>query len=96
MRKITPEEREQFENEQVLGKKAQQIYDTYIQEFCTKKRTVLFMSFQELPLTAEKEMMEVKRMLYAIDTLEAEIIGQIETGKMASQVLDEAEKQEVH
>lgn len=91
MRQITAEEREQFELEQSKGRKAQTVYDGYVKNFCQLKRESLFMAFSELPLTAEKELMEVKRMLYAIDTLETEIVSQINTGKMASQILTEAE-----
>jgi hypothetical protein len=36
--------------------------------------------------------METKRMLYAIDTLEEEIVSQIDTGKMASQALSKLEE----
>lgn len=95
MRPITEEEREQFELEQAKGRQAQSVYDAYIKEFCQLKRESLFMTFSELPLTAEKELMEVKRMLFAVDTLEAEIVSQINTGKMASQMLEEAEPTEV-
>lgn len=99
MRKITEEQREQLENEQVLGRKAKSNYESYIKDFVTTKRQSLFMAFSELPLSAEKELMEVKRMLFAIDTLEAEIVSQIDTGRMATQVLEEAEPEqpkEVH
>jgi len=99
MRKITEEQREQLENEQIIGRKAKSTYEAYIKDFVTNKRQSLFMAFSELPLSAEKELMEVKRMLFAIDTLEAEIVSQIDTGRMATQVLEEAEPEqpkEVH
>lgn len=88
------EQREQCENEQHLGKVAQKAYDGYIKEFCQLKRETLFMTFSQLPLTAKKELMEVKRMLYAIDTLETDILTQIETGRLASISL--TEPSEVH
>lgn len=94
--KLTPEQVEQLQVEQVLGKKAKNVYDTYIQDFCKAKRDILFESFRALPLSAEEDLMEIKRMLYAVDTLEEEIVSQIQTGKMASQTLNEAERQEVH
>ena len=94
--KLTPEQVDQLTNEQVLGKKSKSIYDAYIKDFCEAKRDILFESFRALPLSAEQDLMEVKRMLYAIDTLEEEIVSQIQTGEMASKTLNEAERQEVH
>lgn len=89
---ITPQQRSQLENEQVLGRKAATVYKSYIKDFCQLKRESLFMAFSELPLSAETELMEVKRMLFAIDTLEAEIVSQIDTGRMAAKTLTEAEE----
>lgn len=90
---MTPEEREQLELEQSRGSRAQNAYDGYIQNFCEEKRAVLFDAFRNLPLTAEADLMEVKRMLYAVDQLEIDITQQIETGKMASQALNKEETQ---
>lgn len=94
MTELTQEQRIQLENERVLGKKAKAAYTAYIEEFCQLKRESLFMAFSQLPLTAEKEMMEIKRMLYAIDTLEEDIIGQINTGRMASESLRQVQPDE--
>lgn len=88
---MTPEQKEQLENEQVAGQKASHAYDHYIKDFCEQKRMSLFMAFSNLPLTAEVDIMETKRMLYAIDTLENEIVSQIDTGKMASKALTKEE-----
>jgi hypothetical protein len=95
---ITPGQREQLEKEQAIGKKAASVHKSYIKDFCQLKRESLFMAFSELPLTAELEIMEVKRMLFAVDTLEADIISQIDTGRMASKTLtdSEPEPKEVH
>jgi hypothetical protein len=84
---MTPEQKEQLENEEFKGAAAERVYNAYIKDFCEQKRMALFMSFSNLPLTAEDQIMETKRMLYAIDTLEEEIISEIDTGKMASQAL---------
>lgn len=94
--KLTPEEREQLENEQLEGRKAKQLHEAYVEQFCQAKRESLFMAFSELPLSAKKEIMEVKRMLFAVDTLEAELISKIQTGQMASKALEAAEPKEVH
>tara|TARA_R110000803_G_scaffold98227_1_gene166376 strand:- start:107 stop:388 length:282 start_codon:yes stop_codon:yes gene_type:complete len=83
---------EQLQNEQMLGNSAQHAYDDFIREFCEAKREALFDSFRQLPLTAELEMMEVKRMLAAVDTLEGDILTVINTGKMASITLDKEVK----
>lgn len=85
------EHREQFENEQMLGKKAKAAYEAYIKDFCQLKRESLFMVFSELPLGATEELMNVKRMLFAIDTLENDILLQMETGHLATVSLTEAQ-----
>lgn len=92
--RITPEEIDIFEVEEQIGAESQKVYDSYIRGFCDEKRKTLFNAFRDLPLTAENELMEVKRMLYAIDTLEADIITKIETGKMATKSLEDI--REVH
>jgi hypothetical protein len=86
---MTPEQKEQLENEVVKGRNSETMYENYVKEFCQLKREALFMAFSELPLSAEEQLMEVKRMLYAIDTLESEIVSEIKTGEMARQALSE-------
>jgi hypothetical protein len=93
---MNPEQKEQLENEQIEGSKAQHTYDSFIKEFVEDKRMVLFESFRALPLTAEPELMEVKRMLYAVDTLEQEIMTVIQTGQMASKTLNESNEEVTH
>lgn len=88
---LTPEE-EQLTNEQVRGNAAEQSYERFIKVFVEQKRMLLFESFCALPLTAEAELMEVKRMLAAIDTLDTEIKSIILTGKMASETLNKEVK----
>ena len=83
---------EQLQNEQMLGNRAKHSYNEFIKGFCEKKREVLFDSFRQLPLTAELEIMEVKRMLAAVDTLEGDILTVIDTGKMASMVINKEVK----
>ena len=93
---MTPEQQEQLENEKVRGTTALHSYEAYIKNFCDSKRETLFMAFSELPLSAERELMEVKRMLFAIDTLEAEILSEIKTGELAAISLNAQEGHEVH
>jgi hypothetical protein len=93
---MNPEQKEQLENEQIKGSKAQHTYDSFIKDFVEEKRVVLFDTFRALPLSAESELMEVKRMLYAVDTLDDEIRAVIQTGQMASQVLNESNEEVTH
>ncbi len=90
---MTPEQKDQLEKERTDGKAAAKYYKSYIKEFCQSKRESLFMSFSELGISETEKLMEVKRMLFAIDTLDAEIISVIKTGEMASMTL-EAQKEE--
>ena len=89
---VTSEMDEKLQNEQLLGNNAQHAYNNFIKSFCDSKREALFDSFRQLPLTAELEMMEVKRMLAAVDTLESEVLTIIETGKLASMTLEKEVK----
>jgi len=91
MTELTDTQKDQLSNEQLLGGKAQRSYDEYIQEFCEQKRLSLFDSFRNLSLTDAENLMEVKRMLFAIDALESEILTVIETGKLASISLNKQE-----
>jgi len=96
MTTVTTEQEEKLQNEQIRGNAAQHAYDQFIKGFVESKREALFDAFRALPLTAEANLMEVKRMLYAVDTLEQDIITVIETGKMASLVLNENEEGVTH
>ena len=89
---MSPEQQEQLEREQFRGAAAERTYNGYIKDFCEQKRLVLFESFRNLPLTATDELMEVKRMLYAVDTLETEVLMEIKTGEMATQALSKLEE----
>lgn len=88
---LTTEQTDKLSIEQIIGGKAQRAYNEFIKDFCDDKRKSLFVAFSNLPLTDTENLMEVKRMLYAVDTLETEIMTVIETGKMASITLNEQE-----
>lgn len=75
---------EKLAEEQMIGNRAKHAYDNFIKQFCEEKRLVLFENFAALPLSDEVNVMEVKRMLYAIDALDDEIKNIIQTGHMAS------------
>jgi hypothetical protein len=89
---MNAEEKDHLENEQIKGNKAQHSYEHFIKGFVEAKREILFESFRALPLSAETELMEIKRMLYAVDTLEQEIMTVIETGRMAGITLNKEVK----
>ena len=86
---MSPAEKEQLENEQIAGNAASHAYNQFIKGFVEEKRQTLFQAFRNLPLTAEDNLMEVKRMLFAVDTLEQDILTVIDTGKLASTALNE-------
>ncbi len=88
---LTDQQKDQLSAEQLEGGKAQRVYDEYIDEFCERRRLGLFQAFRDLPLTDTENLMEVKRMLSAIDALEADILTVIQTGKMASISLNKQE-----
>ena len=88
---ISEELKDQLTVEQLQGGKAQIAYDQFIKGFCEQKRIALFNSFSHLPLSDTENLVEVKRMLYAVDALETEILTVIDTGKMASITLNEQE-----
>ena len=91
MSSVTTEEEAKLQNEQLLGNRAQIAYDQFIHQFIEDKRMSLFMAFSNLALTDTENLMEVKRMLFAIDALDTEILTVIDTGKMASMSLNEEE-----
>lgn len=80
-----------LELERTTGQKAQHAYNDFISSFIEEKTKTLFLAFKDLPLTSEKELIEVKKMLYAIESLDDEINSIINTGKMASKILSEEE-----
>ena len=82
----------QLQEEQRKGGAAQHAYDAFIKDFCEQKRMTLFDAFSAIPISNEEGLMEIKRMLYAIDTLETEIMTIIETGRLASESLNDYEE----
>jgi len=83
--------KEQLDNERVLGNRAQHAYDQFIKPFIEDKRMTLFHAFQSVRISDTDDLMEIKRMLSAIDALDIEIRTVIDTGKLASESLKETE-----
>ena len=94
--KLEPGEIDKLKDEQLLGSRAEHAYEEFIKPFVENKRQVLFQAFRDLPLTAEIELMEVKRMMYAVNALDDEIKSVITTGRMASKTLSESENEVKH
>ena len=65
------------------GHKAQHAYDYFFKPFLTKKRKILFIAFQDTSARDVEGLMEIKRMMIALDALEQEMQTYINTGKMA-------------
>ena len=88
---LTAEQTEQLSLEQLEGGKAQKAYDDFIGPFIEDKKQTLFQAFCDLPLSDTENLMEVKRMMFAVETLDTEIKTVIQTGEMASHTLNEQE-----
>jgi hypothetical protein len=86
------EQKAQLENEVALATRAKGAYDTFIREFIGDRRVILFEAFQDLGTSDTKGLMEVKRMLYTLETLENDIKTIIDTGRMASKTIEDGEK----
>lgn len=95
-REVQPGEVDKLKLEQLRGSQAEHAYMDFIQPFIQEKKAVLFEAFEALPLTAKEDLMEVKRMTYAINALDDEIRSIINTGKMASKLLSESENEVQH
>ena len=78
-----------LEKEQIIGHLANKSYQAFIKTFIEEKRIVLFETFQEISIRDTDDLLEVKRMLMTLDALEIEIKALIDTGKMASQKLNQ-------
>jgi hypothetical protein len=82
----------QLANEVALARTARVAYDTFIKEFIGDRRVILFEAFQDLGTSDTEGLMEVKRMLYTLETLENDIKTIIDTGRMASKTIEDGEK----
>lgn len=70
------------------AKKAKHAYDSFIKPYIDAKTEQLFEAFKGLKLSNTEELMEVKRMLAAIEGLDNEIKSVITTGTFASRQLE--------
>jgi len=81
-------QREQLEQEQIVGRRANTAYDTFIKSFIQSKKDMLLESFVTCGIGEVETILEIKRTLYVLDALNIDIKTLIDTGKMASQSLN--------
>ena len=79
----------QLEQEQVVGRRAESAYNTFIEAFIKQRKAQLLEVFSECPISEVETILEIKRTIYVLDILETEIKTIIQTGKMASQSLNQ-------
>ena len=79
----------QLEQEQVVGRRAENAYGLFIEAFITNKKAQLLESFTGCNISDVDIILEIKRTIYVLDILNAEIKTIIQTGKMASQSLNQ-------
>ncbi|RKY42337.1 MAG: hypothetical protein DRP85_03360 [Candidatus Makaraimicrobium thalassicum] len=82
-------EREIYNVELLLAGRASKAYELFFKDFLEKKRATLFEAFQSLGNTDSGGLMEVKRMLHTLNSLEEEINTIINSGKLAQKSLEE-------
>ena len=91
---MTPEELDRLRSEETKGHNAEKAYEQFIGPFVIEKRLVLFEAFKEISVENEKALMECKRQLLAIESLNDDITTIIDTGKMARKSIAEEESKE--
>jgi len=87
---LTPEQREQLENEVIMGTRAQTSYDNFISQFVEDKKALLYESFKTVSIRDADDILGIKRMCQVIDNLDGEILQIIETGRLAAITLAES------
>jgi len=80
-----------YELEVINGNKAQKAYNDFIGPFIENKRKEFYETFMSVGIEPEP-LMELKRMLTALESLDVEIRSIINTGLMASNILNEGDK----
>jgi len=81
-------EHAQLEQEQVVGRRADGAYNTFIKSFIQSKKSMLIESFVSCGIGEVDTILEIKRTIYVLDALESDINTLIDTGKMASRSLN--------
>ncbi len=84
-------DKDKLELEIIVGQKATSAYNGFIKDFIEQRRVILFEAFQNLGVSKQDELIEVKRMLYTLEALDTDIKSIMDTGKMASETLNKEE-----
>ena len=81
----------QYETERDVGEKARHAWEGFFKPFFEEKSEVLIEAFRICEMRDEEGLIKIHMQFKAIDALRAELLGYIETGKLASVSLDQAE-----
>ena len=81
----------QYETERDLGTRAAQAWESFFKPFFEEKSEVLVEAFRICEMRDEEGLIKIHMQFKAIDALKAELLRYIETGKLASISLDQAE-----
>ena len=84
---------DKLRDEVALAGRARKAYELFIKGFIEQKREDLFEVFCDLQNTDTEGLIEVKRMLSAINALEMDVRNVLDTGKLAQTMLNEEETQ---
>lgn len=85
---------DRLQNESIKGAKAEKVYENYIKPFTEAKTEILFNAFKDISINDPEALMEIKRTLRTLESLDQEFLNFIDTGKMATQSLSVLMEQE--
>jgi hypothetical protein len=80
---MQPEVEEVLRNDLNRGHQAELAYNSFIEPFIVAKRQQLFDIFQDSSIVSQDDLVEIKRMLLTLNSLDEEIKGVIQSGRMA-------------
>lgn len=86
-------EETQLSVERDLGERAKNAWNGFFKPFFEEKETVLIEAFRACGLRDEEGLVKIKMQFTAIDALRLELLGYMDTGKLASISLNELEAQ---
>ncbi len=83
----------QLVTERGKGESAKHAWEGFFEPFFDEKETVLIEAFRACGLRDEEGLVKIKMQFTAIDALKSELLGYMETGKLANISLNELEEQ---
>lgn len=84
-------EETQLSIERALGEKARNAWHEFFKPFFDQKEVVLIEAFRACGLRDEEGLVKIKMQFQAIDALRSELLGYMDTGKLADISLNELE-----